>query len=912
MSVTASSVPGRHRGAVISTRSKRQLAFVSLIVCAIGLAFAYLLARNPLQAGVPTHPLIVASLAGLLVLSHLIPRRLITMGGSVESITLDEVLFVPLLLAFSPGELPLIAIVASVAGSIAVRRPPIKAVFNCGQLVLSVCVGTLACQVISGPDVSSLTWRHLLGAMAGTVVITLVSRAAVTSVIAFETGSSYSSTVHIPKEQLFAWVGASFLGGSAAMLMFIEDWGFLLAMALIAFVQRAYSAQLRESTERLRAERLQRATSELRATHEWPAIESTLTKAASELVGARTAYLSVASAESLPASALVVETQAGLRLVADLRAGPGSWTARERETLAALAGVGEDALRAAELITELQTITDAQTEAVVAFDADGGVTFANPAAVRLLRAKSATDLLGLPINETCMMADEGEALDLLTMLKKGDVVQDSDATMYGHRGNRIEVAYSFSPLTTDDDPAGAVMVIRDVSERRAFQEALTYRALHDELTGLPNRRLFLDQLDEVLARSTRDGSHHAVIFVDLDRFKLVNDSFGHLVGDQLLIQISDRLKRLVNESDTMARLSGDEFVILLEHVDADRDSLDLTEQMLGQLRMPYLVDGHTVLLTVSIGVAVTAPGDTRDDVMLAADTAAYAAKSAGRNCIRFATQELVDASRVRLEMESQLRDALENEHLSLRFQPIVDTKTRELAGLEALVRWEQVGGVTVPPSEFIPLAEDTGLIVFLGRWVLEEACRVTHRWNVGHPGREPIIVSVNLSALQLAQPRLAQEVLEVLQRTSLPPQHLCLEITETAVLSDTEAHLQTLRELRDIGVSVAVDDFGTGYSSLAYLRSLPVDVVKLDAAFIAGLGQDMVDTQIVAAVLRLCKALGRRTVAEGVETELQWRTLTRMGCPSMQGYLIAPPMRADEFERYWDSLHESELRALEG
>jgi diguanylate cyclase (GGDEF)-like protein len=435
--------------------------------------------------------------------------------------------------------------------------------------------------------------------------------------------------------------------------------------------------------------------------------------------------------------------------------------------------------------------------------------------------------------------------------------------------------------------------------------------LHDELTGLPNRRLFLDRLDEVLARSARDGGHHAVVFVDLDRFKLVNDSFGHLVGDQLLVQMSDRLQRLVETADMMARLSGDEFVILIENVDADRDVQELSERMLTDLRRPYVIDGQTVLTTCSIGVAVTAPGDSREDAMLAADAAAYDAKSAGRNCIRFATPELVDASRVRLEMEGRLRDALDKQHLTLRYQPIVDTKTRELGGVEALVRWDPPGGPTVPPNDFIPLAEDTGLIVFLGRWVLEEACRVTHEWNTVYADRRPIVVSVNLSALQLAQPRLAQEVLEVLRRTSLPAEHLCLEITETAVLSDTEANMQTLRELREIGVRVAVDDFGTGYSSLAYLRSLPVDVIKLDASFIAGLGQDMVDTQIVAAVLRLCKALGRRTVAEGVETELQWRTLTRMGCPSMQGYLIAPPMHKEEFEAYWDGLQRPSLRAVE-
>jgi EAL domain-containing protein (putative c-di-GMP-specific phosphodiesterase class I) len=230
---------------------------------------------------------------------------------------------------------------------------------------------------------------------------------------------------------------------------------------------------------------------------------------------------------------------------------------------------------------------------------------------------------------------------------------------------------------------------------------------------------------------------------------------------------------------------------------------------------------------------------------------------------------------------------------------MVETRTRRLYGVEALVRWEDSDGNIIMPDEFIPIAEDSGLIVTLGRWVLEEACRTVVRWNTEHPARPALNVSVNLSALQLAQPQLAEEVAGVLAETGLPPSQLCIEITETAVFTDIDANARALAALREIGVLVAVDDFGTGYSSLAYLRQLPVDIVKLDASFIAGLGNDPVDAQIVGSVLRLCKALGRRTVAEGVETEMQWQTLTRMGCPSMQGYLVSRPLRVAAFEEYW-------------
>jgi len=854
----------------------------------------------------------VAAIAALVVFAHTVPRRLMAAGRSVESITLDEVLLVPVMLALTPAQLMATCFVASLAGSVVVRRPLVKAAFNAGQFLTALGIGYVVYRLVAGGMSDVLTLRTVVAAIAGTVIVPAISRLLVTSMIALNSGQPWLAMIRTPWPHVAAWFGAAVLGASAAIMTFSYSWGFVPALSLVAFVHRAYNAQLHESVARVQAERLQHATANLRAPHDRAAIEDLLTRSAPDLVGGRSARL-LDGQDSMPDGALAAPMPSGHRLIVEGRIGPGTWSPQEYETLVSLAGVADDALRGAELISQLRTITDAQTEVVVAFDADGRVTFANPAATRMLGTKADSELIGSHINDTCPMRVDSELLDPLQMVKNGTLVQDGDAALYDHRGNRIEVAYSLNPLTTvDREQGGAVMVIRDVSERRAFQEALTYRALHDELTGLPNRRLFMDRLDDVLARSAQSGGHHAVIFVDLDRFKLVNDSFGHLVGDQLLIQMSDRLQRLGHASDTMARLAGDEFVVLAEDVHGERNLLDLCELMSSNLREPYVIAGHTVLATVSIGVAITSPGDSREDAMLGADAAAYAAKSAGRNCIRFATQALVDASRARLEMEGRLRDALDKQHLSLRYQPIVDTKTRELAGLEALVRWDTPDGEIVPPNEFIALAEDTGLIVFLGRWVLEEACRVTHRWNLMHPDRPPIVVSVNLSALQLAQPRLSQEVLDVLNRTSLPAEHLCLEITETAVLTDTASHVQTLLELRDIGVKIAVDDFGTGYSSLAYLRTLPVDVIKLDSAFIAGLGEDMVDTQIVAAVLRLCKALGRQAVAEGVETELQWRTLTRMGCPLMQGFLIAPPMLEGEFERFWDSLHRPGLRAVDG
>ena len=872
-----------------------------------GLAAAWLvqLLVEPPQVGLPT--LAVVIFAAGLILTHVRPRRLQTMGGSVQEVVIDEVLLVPLFVALAPIEVAALAAIASLSESLRLRRNFERTTFNCGQLLVTTMAGMAVTGLLSGGANADLDAAVLAAAMVGTLAHAVLSPIIVLSMVAFATGRSYRETVRIPRQRALALPGAVVLGGSGTVLAYYYSWGVALAIALILLVQRAYFAQVQEGVARIQAERLQHATAELRATQEKPAITSSLVASACDLIGARRVRIMAADGKPPPA-ALAAPMPSGQILVAEGRLGPGHWTAQERETLIALAGVADDAFKAADLIARLQDVTDAQTEGILSIDGAGIVTFANPAAGAMLRLEEHSSIVGKPIDDVCSLRVSRKPLDLVLMMRDGGTVQDADATLHAAAGIRTEVAYSFSPIAgpahEGEQSEGAVLVVRDVTERRAFQEALTYRAMHDELTGLPNRRSFLDRLDELLARSINSSQHHAVIFVDLDRFKLVNDSFGHLVGDQLLIQMSDRLLRAVPDANIIARLSGDEFVILIEDADDRRHLEQLTDATLDGLRQSYLIDGHSLQVTVSIGIAVTDPGQTRDDVMLAADAAAYAAKSAGRNCIRFATQELVDASRVRLELEAQLRDAIDNGGLSLRFQPIVDTKTQALSGVEALVRWER-NGVTVPPGDFIPLAEDSGLIVYVGRWVLQEACRVTQRWNTTHPERPPVMVSINLSALQLVQPGLATEIAATLEQTGLPPCQLSVEITETALLADVDVNLATLQELRDIGVRVCVDDFGTGYSSLAYLRQLPVDVVKLDRAFIAGLGKDPVDTQIVAAVLRLCKALGRRIVAEGVETELQRQTLSRMGCPYMQGFLIARPMRTEAFEEYWESLNGS-------
>ncbi|MDP9443464.1 MAG: EAL domain-containing protein, partial [Actinomycetota bacterium] len=535
-----------------------------------------------------------------------------------------------------------------------------------------------------------------------------------------------------------------------------------------------------------------------------------------------------------------------------------------------------------------------------AIDLQGRVTFANPAALAMTGYDEEREIVGYPIGHVCRVRHGLRDADLIAMIEAREVAQDVDATLVGHDGKRIEVAYSFTPLQQADSHPGAILVLRDVTERRALQDAITHRALHDELTGLPNRRLLFDRLDHAMARLNRDGGHHGVLFIDLDRFKLVNDSYGHLTGDRLLVEVATRIRECLSSADTVARFSGDEFVILLEDVDSPDEAVNVAQQILKSLEPPFGLENNSIYISGSVGVAIARPGQTRDDVLAAADTAAYSAKAAGRNCVQVSAFTDIAKARTRLVVESQLRAALDSHALTLHYQPITTTDSSAVVGVESLVRWPTGDGGLVHPEHFIPLAEETGLIGVLGRWVLEESCRTVQRWTTTHPGRPPLSLSVNVSPRQFISPDFAPEVAEVLARTGLRPTQLCLEITESVLMVDSRLTLETIEAIRNQGVRVAIDDFGVGYSSLSYLKRFPVDVVKLDRSFTAGLGHDVVDAEIVATVLRLADALGITTIAEGVETPTQRRRLHELGCPLMQGFLTARPLPADDFADFWE------------
>ena len=593
-------------------------------------------------------------------------------------------------------------------------------------------------------------------------------------------------------------------------------------------------------------------------------------------------------------------TRGQLLQVADRR-GTDQWDERDRATLVALAGVAGDVLRSAEVIARLRTITNSQSEGVIALDMNARITFANPAAVNMLGATDADAVIGEPIQDRLMLRHRRRPIDFASMVTDQVVAQDADGTLGPPDGETIDIAYSITPLRAEGAHVGAVLVLRDVTERRAFQDELTRRALHDELTGLPNRRLLLERLDHAIARTTSSGLQHGMLFLDLDRFKLVNDSYGHLVGDKLLVQIANRLLTGLSPADSLARISGDEFVVLVEDANDIETMTRVAERLLHLLREPFNIDGHHVFMSASIGVGLTREGQRRDDILAMVDAAAYAAKAAGRNCYCVSTDASVEITRARLDLEVSLRQGLDENQLELHYQPVVTTDGGEVVGVEALVRWRSPSRGMLNPQQFVPIAEETGLIVPMGRWVLEESCRRMREWTLAHPERRPLTVSVNLSALQFAQHRLPEDVAVTLASTGLPASQLCLEITETVLMTDTSSTRATLEALHKLGVRVAIDDFGTGYSSLSYLKKFSIDVVKLDRTFIEGLVTDPVDAEIASAVIRLSAALDIRTVAEGVETDSQRRMLVQLGCPLMQGYLTSRPLPPADFATFWDT-----------
>jgi diguanylate cyclase (GGDEF)-like protein/PAS domain S-box-containing protein len=440
----------------------------------------------------------------------------------------------------------------------------------------------------------------------------------------------------------------------------------------------------------------------------------------------------------------------------------------------------------------------------------------------------------------------------------------------------------------------------DVTERKKVEERLLHDAFHDVLTGLANRALFLDRLGISLARTKRRPDFHfAVLYLDLDRFKLINDSLGHLSGDLALVATARTLETCVRPGDTVARLGGDEFAVLLDDLHCPEDAEGLTRRIEERLDDPLQVDGQEIYINASIGIVFGTAGYERpEEVLRDADAAMYRAKSLGRNRHEIFNEALHLEALDRLRLETDLRRAVQDASFGVHYQPIVALADGRVAGFEALVRWRHPVWGLVPPDQFIQVAEETGLILPIGRWVLSEACGKIHQWQREHPSDPPLAINVNLSRRQLLQVDLLEQIRHILESTGLPPRTLRLEITESAILENPEDAVELLRDLESLDIDLCVDDFGTGYSSLSSLQEFPVSVLKIDRSFIRGMGPDGERDEIVRAVVGLAHSLRMKVVAEGVETEGQLERLRAMSCDYGQGYLLCRALDPEGVEKF--------------
>jgi diguanylate cyclase (GGDEF)-like protein/PAS domain S-box-containing protein len=493
--------------------------------------------------------------------------------------------------------------------------------------------------------------------------------------------------------------------------------------------------------------------------------------------------------------------------------------------------------------------------------------------------------------------DDLVALDeQIQRLADGTISSHQTEIRYTHKNRQNVWAHLGMSLVRDGrtNPLHLIFQIQDITDRKRDQEQLLHDAFHDALTGLPNRALFMDHVKMAIQRSRRSGDRlFAALFLDLDRFKIINDSLGHMVGDQLLVGIAHRLEACLRPGDTVARLGGDEFTILLEDLSGNEDAIDVARRVQEAVTQPFNIGGHEVFTTASIGIALSTTGYERaEDLLRDADTAMYRAKMQGKKRHVVFDKAMHDRAMELLQLETDLRRAIQRREFFLNYQPIVSLETGKVSSFEALVRWRHPERGLVMPGEFISVAEETGLIIPLGQWVLAEACRQMREWQKHYLIDEDVTMSVNLSSRQFSQADLIEQVSSVLRETGLPSLNLKLEITESMVMENFDTAIQMLTQLRNLGVGLSIDDFGTGYSSLSYLHRFPIDTLKIDRSFVTQMTDNSENAEIVRTIVTLARSLGMNVIAEGVETRAQLTQLRDLGCDFGQGYLFSKAVSA--------------------
>ena len=551
-------------------------------------------------------------------------------------------------------------------------------------------------------------------------------------------------------------------------------------------------------------------------------------------------------------------------------------------------------------------------DAVITTDVRANVEYLNPVA-ESLTGWTNSEAIGQPLEKVFQIVNEetGQTVEspIVRCLQEGRIVGLTNHTVLINKtGSTIAIEDSAAPIRDRTEVViGGVLVFHDVSDKRNLIKELAHQAHHDALTGLPNRLHFNEYLNQALAMAKRKRGMLSVMFLDLDRFKLINDTMGHNLGDVLLKDVAERIRHTLREGDTIARQGGDEFLVLLPEIRDEQEVVSVTERILGVFTHPILLDGNEVYMSTSIGISLY-PNDGSDMETLVkqADTAMYYAKERGRNNYQFFTAGLNIKANQRLSTENSLRKALVRREFILHYQPQVDIESGSIVGLEALIRWNSAEQGVVPPFSFIPIAEETGLIVPIGEWVLRTACAQNQAWQAqGYP-RLPM--AVNISARQFREPNFIDLVAGILKETGLDPQWLELEITESSAMANGDASVEMLNHFKKLGVRISIDDFGSGFSSLNFLSRMPIDTLKIDQSFIQDLSTGENGEEVVTAIINLAKNLRLNVIAEGVETNNQKSFLKDMRCDQMQGFLFSKAVTPEEVEKLFDqSLYKEDM-----
>ena len=554
----------------------------------------------------------------------------------------------------------------------------------------------------------------------------------------------------------------------------------------------------------------------------------------------------------------------------------------------------EDALRAS--LSLLNATLEGTADGMLVVDLEGHVETYNRKFLEMWR---------IPAELAADRDDEQMLKFIVEQLKDGEGFLRKVRTLYASpeaesyddiefKDGRVFERYT-TPQRIGGRPVGRVWSFRDVTGRKAAELRLVHDAFHDALTNLPNRALFADLLARALGRSRRREDYaFALLFMDVDRFKVVNDSLGHMTGDLLLVAIARRLERCIRPGDTVARLGGDEFTILLDDIEDVSDATRIADRIQREINLPFNISGQEVFTSASIGIALSHSGyEKPDDLMRDADIAMYRAKALGKARYEVFDAEMHARAVHQLQLETDLRRALDREEFRVWYQPIYDLASNRIAGFEALVRWQHPQRGVLGPDEFVQAAEETGLIVLIGRVVLREACRQVAEWQREYPQRPPLTVSVNLSPRQFRQPDLVEHVERALGAWEVPPSALRLEITESTIMDSASSAQEMLARLRALGVHVDLDDFGTGYSSLSYLHRFEMDAIKIDRSFVSNIGEQGENAEIVRTIVGLARSLNMAVIAEGVERPGQVAILRSLGCEQVQGFLYAPPLTPD-------------------